>query len=90
MADPVPYSGIPRSAAEWSALKRLASGDPDLSRNDLRRLFMLGLVERQLGRLCLTKQGREMLALYEHSPPDEADRGAASDKHLPLFRDAER
>ena len=90
MADPIAYSGIPRTATEWAALKTLASGDTSLSKNDLRRLFMLGLVERQLGSLCLTKHGREMLALYERSPPHEADRGAASDDQLPLFRDAER
>jgi hypothetical protein len=89
MADAVFYSGIPRTATEWAALKTISSGDANVSKHDLRRLFMLGLVERQLGHVCLTKHGREMLALYERSPPDEADRGAAADEQLPLFRDAE-
>ena len=90
MADPIPFSGIPRTPTEWAALQKLAAGDSNLSKEELRRLFMLGLVERQLGHLRLTKHGREMLALYERSPPDEADRGAASDDQLPLFRDVER
>jgi hypothetical protein len=90
MAETVPYSGIPRTVMEWAALKKLASGDTNVSKEDLRRLFMLGLVERQLGHVCLTKHGREMLALHERAPPDEADRGVASDDQLPLFRDAER
>jgi hypothetical protein len=88
MPDPVLYCGFPRSPTEWAALQKLASGDTQLSRNELRRMFMLGLVERQLGRLCLTKHGREMLALYERSRPNDADRGAAADEQLPLFRDA--
>jgi hypothetical protein len=52
------YRGIPRTPDEWTALARVASGHADVSRDALRSLFMLGLVERQLGRICLSEHGR--------------------------------
>ena len=57
----ITYRGIPRTSEEWLALARVASGHAGVSKDDLRRLFMLGLVERQLGRVCLTEHGRTTL-----------------------------
>ena len=62
------YRGIPRTSDEWLALAKVASGDTDLAREELRRLFMLGLVERQLGRVCLTEHGRATLGMARGSP----------------------
>ena len=59
------YRGTPRSSDEWAALAKVASGQLDLSREELRRLFMLGLVDRQLGRICLSTHGRATLGLSE-------------------------
>lgn len=52
------YRGIPQTPEEWAALEKIASGHPALSRDELRRLFMLGLVQRELGRVCLSEHGR--------------------------------
>ena len=57
------YRGKPRTSEEWAALARIASGRSDVPRQILRELFMLGLVDRQLGRLCLSDHGRHMLGL---------------------------
>ena len=57
----IAYRGVPRTPAEWSALAKVASGDQKLTRDELRSLFMLGLVDRQLGRICLSEHGRETL-----------------------------
>ena len=89
MSESVPYYGMPRTAAEWSALTRIAEGNSNVSKGQLRRLFLLGLVERQLGRLCLTKHGREMLALYAKSPRRAVAGMPPGDKQLPLFRDSD-
>ena len=89
MADPVAYSGVPRTALEWAALKKVSHGASELSKAELRRLFILGLVERQFGEISLTKHGREMLAFYERTPPHRSDCGVAADEQLPLFGDAE-
>ena len=59
------YRGTPRTSDEWAALAKVASGQLDLSRDELRRLFMLGLVDRQLGRICLSMHGRATLGLRD-------------------------
>jgi hypothetical protein len=63
MSRAIEYRGVPRTSAEWAALAKIAQGESDLSKEELRRLFMLGLVERQLGRICLTPHGLAMLGL---------------------------
>lgn len=60
---PITYHGLPRSSEDWAALAKIASGHAALSKEELRRLFMLGLVERQLGRICLSPHGRITLGL---------------------------
>ncbi|HYC44643.1 MAG TPA: hypothetical protein VED01_04065 [Burkholderiales bacterium] len=65
MPQPIDYRGSPRTSEEWAALAKIAAGHPNLSKDELRRLFMLGLVERQLGRVCLTHHGRETLGLTQ-------------------------
>ena len=57
------YRGIPRTSDEWDALAKVASGHAAVSKDELRSLFMLGLVERQLGRICLSEHGRVTLGL---------------------------
>jgi hypothetical protein len=61
MSRPFEYCGCPRTSEEWAALAKIAAGQADLSKNELRCLFMLGLVERQLGSVRLTHHGRETL-----------------------------
>ncbi len=61
----ISYRGTPRTPEEWAALAKVACGEPGVSRDDLRRLFMLGLVDRQLGRVCLSDHGRTVLGLQE-------------------------
>jgi hypothetical protein len=57
------YRGKPRTSGEWAALARIAGGRTDISREELRCLFMLGLVDRQWGRVCLSEHGRTTLGL---------------------------
>lgn len=57
------YQGVPRTSEEWAALAKVASGQLTLTREELRGLFMLGLVDRQLGRVCLNPHGRAALGL---------------------------
>jgi len=57
------YRGIPRTSDEWDALAKVASGHHAVPKDELRCLFMLGLVERQLGRICLSAHGRVTLGL---------------------------
>jgi hypothetical protein len=90
MSQPIPYCGIPRTPAEWKALAKVGRGDARVSKNELRRLFMLGLVDRQLGDICLTKHGRDMLELYQRSVPGASQGGPDVDEQLPLFRDSGR
>ena len=71
------YRGIPRTSEEWAALAKVASGHDGVSKEDLRCLFMLGLVERQLGRVCLSAHGRITLGI-PHQPQVLA--GSASAK----------
>ena len=63
MPDALEYHGVPRTAEEWAALAKIASGHNELSKDELRCLFMLGLVERQLGRITLSTHGRTTLGL---------------------------
>ena len=72
------YRGIPRTSDEWSALAKIASGHGRVSKEELRALFMLGLVERQLGRICLSEHGRTTLGMPYQS---QALTGSASAKH---------
>jgi hypothetical protein len=60
--DPVTFRGTPRTSEEWAALAKVASGEQNLTKDELRRLFMLGLVDRHLERITLSKHGRAMLA----------------------------
>lgn len=57
----IPYRGSPRTSEEWAALARIASGDSGIPKDTLRELFVLGLVERVLGRVCLSEHGRAVL-----------------------------
>jgi hypothetical protein len=57
------FRGTPSTPEDWAALAKIANGRSALSKDELRRLFMLGLVERQLGRVCLTQHGRATLGL---------------------------
>jgi hypothetical protein len=63
MIDGSQFCGAPRTPEEWAALAKMANGNSALSKDELRKLFMLGLVERQLGRVCLTQHGRATLGL---------------------------
>src|SRR5215210_7815081 len=54
MPDAIEYRGVPRTSDEWAALTKLANGQNDLTRDELRCLFMLALAERQLSRACLS------------------------------------
>ena len=50
---------------EREALVKVASGDTRISREHMRRLFMLRLVERELGVVQLTREGRQLLGLAD-------------------------
>ena len=65
MSNPVSYCGAPRTPEDWAALAKVASGESNLTREELRRLFMLGLVDRRLGRVCLSTHGRATLGLRD-------------------------
>ena len=65
MAPDFSYHGTPRTSEDWAALAKVASGEVNLTREELRRLFMLGLVDRQLGRICLSTHGRQTLGLLD-------------------------
>jgi hypothetical protein len=77
MSDAISFRGIPRTSEEWAALAKVASGYPNLTKEELRRLFMLGLVDRQLGRICLSAHGRNTLGLGE----TQFHAGAAATAH---------
>ena len=80
MRYPITFRGTPRTSAEWAALAKVASGDQSLTREELRCLFMLGLVERQRDRICLSKHGYEILGLAdpEHTLPPPAHTSQAN------------
>ena len=63
MTEGTEFRGEPRTSEDWAALAKIASGHTALTRDELRRLFMLGLVERRLGYICLTQHGRAKLGL---------------------------
>ena len=79
MRDPITFRGTPRTSEEWAALAKVARGDQSLTREELRRLFMLGLVDRQVDRIRLSKHGCEILGLSDPEqplpPPERASRG---------------
>ena len=81
MRYPITFRGTPRTSEEWAALAKVASGDQSLTREELRRLFMLGLVDRHLDRICLSKHGQATLGLVdpEHTfpPPDRVARAGS-------------
>jgi len=80
MSDAISFRGIPRTSEEWAALAKIASGHPHLTKAELRRLFMLGLVDRQLGRVCLSKHGRDTLGLPDSPPSFPAPAARAADR----------
>lgn len=57
----VPHRGNPRTPEEWAALARIAGGHTDVSKDALRELFVLGLVDRVLGHVCLSEHGRAVV-----------------------------
>lgn len=66
----VPYRGNPRTPGEWAALASIASGRTNVSRDALRELFVLGLVDRVLGRVCLSEHGRAILGATQEAMAD--------------------
>jgi hypothetical protein len=48
---------------EREALAKIADGNCAISQEHMRRLFMMRLVERPLGRVQLTREGRQVLGL---------------------------
>lgn len=66
---PFTFRGIPRNPDEWTALAQVAAGQPGVSKDALRRLFMLGLVERQVDRVCLSEHGRLTLGATQQVRP---------------------
>lgn len=61
------HLSIPRSPDEWTALAKIASGQAGVSKEELRGLFMRGLVERQLGGVCLSEHGRTTLGAAQQA-----------------------
>jgi hypothetical protein len=57
--------GVPRTAGEWTALIKIASGEPDVPLAHCERLLALGLIERNGGVPELTRHGRCTLGLSE-------------------------
>ena len=55
-------SSLTPTRAEREALLKIASGDSRIPQEQMRRLFMLRLVERELGRVQLTREGRALLS----------------------------
>ena len=80
------YRGVPRTSEEWSALARIASGRTDVNKEELRQLFMLGLVDRQLGRVCLSDHGRATLGLPYPAADASIGRFPAPRRHDELNR----
>ena len=57
--------GAPRTASEWTALVKIASGETDIPASQYARLVELGLVEQRSGVPDLTQHGRLTLGLPE-------------------------
>ena len=55
--------GVPRTAPEWTALVKVASGERDIPASYYVRLVGLGLIERSAGFATLTRHGRITLGL---------------------------
>ena len=55
--------GSPRSAAEWTALVKVGSGESDIAISLSERLLTLGLIVTVSGRPALTRHGRFTLGL---------------------------
>ena len=55
--------GVPRTAPEWTALVKVASGERDIPASHYVRLVGLGLIERSAGCATLTRHGRMTLGL---------------------------
>lgn len=50
---------------ELEALVKIASGDVRIGQENMRRLFMLRLVDREAGVVRLTREGRLLLGLAD-------------------------
>jgi hypothetical protein len=61
--------GMSCTPEDRAALSKVSAGQKDISQQSLRRLFMLGLVKREFGVVCLTPHGLRTL-------------GRAKDNHL--------
>jgi hypothetical protein len=57
--------GVPRTAAEWTALVKIASGEVDVASVHCERLVELGLIQNVSGVPVLTQHGRLTLGLPE-------------------------
>jgi hypothetical protein len=57
--------GVPRTAAEWTGLVKVASGEYDIGAAMLTRLVQLGLLEGGAGDPVLTRHGRLTLGLSD-------------------------
>jgi hypothetical protein len=60
-----PGRGAPRTAAEWTGLVKVASGEHDIGAPLLHRLVSLGLLESRSGIPVLTRHGRYTLGLSD-------------------------
>jgi hypothetical protein len=56
-------SGMTCTPQEREALVKIASGDTRIAQEQMRRLFMMRLVDRELGVVHLTREGRQLLGL---------------------------
>ena len=57
--------GVPRTATEWTALVKIASGELDVGTRERARLVELGLIHVTAGTPILTQHGRMTLGLAE-------------------------
>jgi hypothetical protein len=57
--------GVPRTAREWTALVKVASGETDIEPAQSSRLLELGLIRENSGTPELTPHGRLTLGLAE-------------------------
>ena len=57
--------GLPRTANEWTALVKIASGELNIPASHRARLVELGLLEPRSGLPALTQHGRLTLGLPE-------------------------
>ena len=64
-AEMPPRRGTPRTAREWTALVKVASGETDITPMQSARLAALGLIDTTSGSPALTRHGRVTLGLPE-------------------------